>query len=123
MRLIFGRVTLCRLRCLLRAIFGVCDLRVGVRQVIHFQCDRSPSDAFGQQLREASPFGQTPSIVAIMMGIRRALRNWTAEIEVFAHPVCAHGQYILRTLHGSLRRECLDLAISARNNCVASLRI
>jgi len=89
-------------------------IEVGSRRIIHVGVTRNPTDFWlAQQLREATPFGQTPRYLIHDRGSNYG--------ETFAHVAALSGIAILKTPYrapkanaicerfmGSLRRECLD---------------
>ncbi len=97
-----------------RPLFVFIIIELGTRRVMHFGVTRSPTDEWAtQQLREATPFGQTPRFLV--------RDNDSTYGEKFAHVAVSSGIQVLRTpyrapranafcerLLGSIRRECLD---------------
>jgi putative transposase len=97
-----------------RPLFIFFIIELGSRRVVHFGVTRSPTDEWtAQQLREATPFGETP---------RFLIRDNDSKYgEKFRHVAQTTGIEVLRTpykapranafcerLLGSVRRDCLD---------------
>jgi len=82
--------------------------------VIHFGVTRSPADAWAaQQLREATPYGQTPKFLIrdndSKFGPCFARVAATSGIEILKTPYHApRANAICERFLGSVRRECLD---------------
>ncbi len=90
---------------------------VGSREVVHVAVTRAPSSRWvAQQLRNATPFGETPRSI-----IRDSDNKFIPEFDIVAE---ASGIHVLRTpvqapkanaicerFLGSVRRECLDHVI------------
>jgi putative transposase len=97
-----------------RPLFAFFIIEPKSRKVIHINVTRSPTDAWvAQQLREATPYGQTPKYL-----IRDNDRKFGQH---FARVAATSGIKVLRTPYqtpranavcerflGSVRRECLD---------------
>jgi transposase InsO family protein len=97
-----------------RPLFAFFIIELQSRQVIHVNVTRSPTDPWvAQQLREATPYGQTPKYL-----IRDNDRKFGPN---FARVATTSGIKVLRTPYrtpranavcerflGSVRRECLD---------------
>jgi putative transposase len=97
-----------------RSLFAFIIIDLKSRKVIHVGVTRAPTDAWTtQQLREATPYGQTPKYL-----IRD---NYSKFGPCFARVVVTSGIKILKTPYhapranaicerflGSIRRECLD---------------
>jgi putative transposase len=96
------------------SLFAFFIIELRTRKVIHVGVTRSPTDAWtAQQLREATPYGQTP---------RYLIRDNDSKFgHCFARVAATSGVKILRTPYrtpranavcerflGSVRRECLD---------------
>jgi putative transposase len=100
-----------------RPLFVFFIIELGTRRVVHFGVTRSPTDEWtAQQLREATPFGETPRFL-----IRD---NDSKYAEKFNCVAVSSGIKVLRTpykapranaycerLLGSIRRECLDYVL------------
>jgi putative transposase len=97
-----------------RSLFAFFIIELKSRKVIHVGVTCSPTDAWtAQQLREATPFGQTPKYL---------IRDNDSKFEsCFARVAATSGIKILKTpyhaprtnaicerFRGSVRRECLD---------------
>jgi putative transposase len=95
-----------------RAMVVFVIIELESRKVVHVNVTRSPSDVWvAQQLREATPFGESPKYL-IRDNDREYgehFANVAAEIEILRTPVRAPraNAYCERFI-GSLRRECLD---------------
>ena len=96
-----------------RPLFAFFIIELKSRKVIHVGVTRSPTDAWtAQQLREATPYGQTPNIsFAIMIA---SLDPVSLVLQQRAHRD-SHTPYhapranaICERFLGSVRRECLD---------------
>src|SRR5260221_12903295 len=97
-----------------RPFFAFLIIELKSRKVIHVNVTRSPTDLWvAQQLREATPYGQTPKYL-----IRDNVREFGP---IFARVAATSGIKMLRTPYrtpqanavcerflGSVRRECLD---------------
>jgi putative transposase len=97
-----------------RPLFAFFIIELKSRKVIHVNVTRSPTDPWlAQQLREATPYGQTPTYL-----IRDHDRKFGQQ---FAQVATTSGIKVLRTPYrtpqanavcerflGSVRRECLD---------------
>jgi putative transposase len=97
-----------------RPLFAFFIIELKSRKIIHVNVTRSPTDPWvAQQLREATPFGQTPNYL-----IRDNDRKFGQH---FARVAATSGIKVLRTPYrtpranaicerflGSVRRECLD---------------
>src|SRR2546425_12049579 len=92
--------------------FFIIELRS--RKVIHVGVTRSPTDAWtAQQLREATPYGQTPKYLIrdhdSKFGPCFARVAATSNIEILTTPYHApRANAICERFLGSVRRECLD---------------
>jgi putative transposase len=97
-----------------RSLFAFFIIDLHIRKVIHVGVTRSPTDAWtAQQLREATPYGQTPKYL---------IRDRDSKFgSCFARVAATSGIKILKTPYhtpranaicerflGSVRRECLD---------------
>jgi putative transposase len=95
-----------------RAIFVFVIIELESRKVVHVNVTCSPSDAWvAQQLREATPFGESPKYL-IRDNDRKYgehFANVAAEIEILRTPVHApRANAFCERFIGSLHRECLD---------------
>ncbi len=97
-----------------RPLFAFFITELGSRRIVHVGVTRSPTDAWVvQQLREATPFGETPTYL-----IRDNDAKYGAPfdavavgsgIEVLRTPLKApRANALCERLLGSVRRECLD---------------
>ncbi len=97
-----------------RAIFIFVLIEIESRRIVHVNVTRNPTDFWlAQQLREATPFDQTPHYLIHDRGSNYG--------ETFVHVAASSGITLLKTPYrapkanaicerfmGSLRRECLD---------------
>ncbi len=97
-----------------RPLFAFIITELGSRRIVHVGVTRAPSDAWvAQQLREAAPFGQTPTYL-IRDNDAKYGQHFEAVavgsgIAVLRTPVKApRANAICERLLGSVRRECLD---------------
>jgi putative transposase len=97
-----------------RPLFIFFIIELGSRRVVHYGVTRSPTDEWSaQQLREATPFGETPGFLirdndskygASFTGVAEV-----SGIEVLRTPYKApKANAVCERLMGSVRRECLD---------------
>lgn len=97
-----------------RSLFAFFLIELKSRKVIHFGVTRSPADAWAaQQLREATPYGQTPKFLIrdndSKFGPCFARVAATSGIEILKTPYHApRANAICERFLGSVRRECLD---------------
>jgi putative transposase len=97
-----------------RPLFAFFLIELRSRKVIHVGVTRSPSDAWtAQQLREATPYGQTPKYLIrdhdSKFGPCFARVAATSGIEILKTPYHApRANAICERFLGSVRRECLD---------------
>jgi transposase InsO family protein len=97
-----------------RPLFAFFIIELQSRKVIHVGVTRSPTDAWtAQQLREATPYGQTPKYLIrdhdSKFGPCFARVAATSDIEIFTTPYHApRANAICERFLGSVRRECLD---------------
>jgi putative transposase len=97
-----------------RSLFAFFLIELKSRKVIHFGVTRSPTDAWAaQQLREATPYGQTPKFLIrdndSKFGPCFARVAATSGIEILKTPYHApRANAICERFLGSVRRECLD---------------
>ena len=97
-----------------RAVFIFVIIEVGSRRVVHISITRNPTDFWlAQQLREATPFGQTPRYLihdrASNYGETFAYVATSSGITLLKMPYRApKANAICERFRGSLRRECLD---------------
>jgi putative transposase len=97
-----------------RSLFAFFIIELQSRKVIHVAVTRHPTDAWvAQQLREATPYGQTPRFLIqdndAKFGPRFARVASSSDIKILKTPyraprANAYGERFL----GSVRRECLD---------------
>jgi putative transposase len=97
-----------------RSLFAFFIIELKSRKVIHVGVTRSPTDAWtAQQLREATPFGQTPKYLIrdndSKFGSCFARVAATSGIKILKTPYHApRANAICERFLGSVRRECLD---------------
>src|SRR5947209_6595697 len=97
-----------------RSLFAFFIIELKSRKVIHIGVTRSPTDAWtAQQLREATPFGQTPKYLIRdhdgKFGPCFARVAATSGIKILKTPYHApRANAICERFLGSVRRECLD---------------
>jgi putative transposase len=97
-----------------RSLFAFFIIELKSRRVIHVGVTRFPTDAWtAQQLREATPYGQTPKYLICdndnKFGPCFARVAATSGIEILTTPYQApRANAICERFLGSLRRECLD---------------
>jgi len=97
-----------------RSLFAFFIIELKSRKVIHVGVTRSPTDAWtAQQLREATPFGQTPKYLIrdhdSKFGFCFARVAATSGIKILKTPSHApRANAICERFLGSVRRECLD---------------
>src|SRR5205823_13576684 len=97
-----------------RSLFAFFIIELRSRKVIHVGVMRSPTDAWtAQQLREATPYGQTPKYLIrdhdSKFGPCFARVAVTSGIKVLKTPYHApRANAICERFLGSVRRECLD---------------
>lgn len=97
-----------------RSLFAFFIIELKSRKVIHVGVTRFPTDAWtAQQLREATPYGQTPKYLIRdndrKFGARFARVAATSGIEMLTTPYHApRANAICERFLGSVRRECLD---------------
>ena len=97
-----------------RPLYLFVIVELGSRRVIHFNVTRHPTDAWiAQQLREATPFGQTPRFLIrdrdskFGEAFSRVAKG--SSIEVLKTPYRApKANALCERFLGSVRRECLD---------------
>ena len=97
-----------------RPLYLFVIVELGSRRVIHFNVTRHPTDAWiAQQLREATPFGQTPRFLIrdrdskFGEAFSRVAKG--SSIEVLKTPYRApKANALCERFLGSMRRECLD---------------
>jgi len=98
----------------IRSLFAFFIIELQSRKVIHVGVTRSPTDAWtAQQLREATPYGQTPKYLIrdhdSKFGPCFARVAATSGIEILKTPYHApRANAICERFLGSVRRECLD---------------
>ncbi len=97
-----------------RPLFAFFITELGSRRIVHVGVRRSPTDEWvAQQLREATPFGITPTYL-IRDSDAKYGRHFEAVavgsgIELLRTPIrTPHANAICERLLGSVRRECLD---------------
>jgi transposase InsO family protein len=89
-------------------------VELGSRRVVHFNVTTHPTDEWGaQQLREATPFGQSPRFLIRdrdrKYGQHFATVAKGSQIEILKTPYRApKANAICKRFLGSVRRECLD---------------
>src|SRR6266446_5435133 len=97
-----------------RSLFAFFIIELRSRKVIHVGVTRAPTDAWtAQQLREATPYGQTPKYLIrdhdSKFGHGFARVAATSGIKVLKTPYQApRANAICERFLGSVRRECLD---------------
>ncbi len=97
-----------------RSLFAFFIIEMRSRKVIHVGVTRCPTDAWtAQQLREATPYGQTPKYLIRdndgKFGLCFARVAATSGIKVLKTPYHApRANAICERFLGSVRRECLD---------------
>jgi putative transposase len=97
-----------------RSLFAFFIIDMHSRKVIHVGVTRSPTDAWtAQQLREATPFGQSPKYLIRdrddKFGPSFARMAATSGIKILKTPYHApRANAICERFLGSVRRECLD---------------
>ena len=97
-----------------RPLFAFFIIELQSRKVIHVGVTRSPTDAWtAQQLREATPYGQTPKYLIrdhdSKFGPCFARVAATSGIKILKTPYQApRANAICERFLGSIRRECLD---------------
>src|SRR5258708_32176403 len=98
----------------LRALFALFIIKQKSRKVMHVNVTRAPTDPWvAQQLREATPYGQTPTYL-IRDNDRKFGPNFarvatTSGIKVLRTPYrTPRANAICERFLGSVRRECLD---------------
>ncbi len=97
-----------------RSLFIFFIIELKSRKVIHVGVTGSPTDAWtAQQLREATPYGQTPKYLIrdndSKFGPCYARVAVTSDIEILTTPYHApRANAICERFLGSVRRECLD---------------
>ncbi|MDP9317180.1 MAG: integrase core domain-containing protein [Chloroflexota bacterium] len=99
---------------LFRPLFAFVITELGSRRIVHVNVTRSPTDEWvAQQLREATPFGVTPTYLIrdndAKYGSHFDSVAVGSEIQVLRTPFKApRANAICERLMGSVRRECLD---------------
>jgi putative transposase len=99
---------------LFRSLFAFFIIELQSRKATHVGVTRSPTDAWtAQQLREATPYGQTPKYLILdhdsKFGPGFARVAATSGIEILKTPYHApRANAICERFLGSVRRECLD---------------
>ncbi len=97
-----------------RPLFLFVVIELGSRRVVHFGVTRSPADEWvAQQLREATPFGETPRFLIRDNDSKYAQKfarvAEASSIEVLRTPCRApRANAFCERYLGSVRRECLD---------------
>jgi putative transposase len=97
-----------------RPLFAFFIVELKSRRVIHVDVTRSPTDAWvGQQLREATPYGQAPKYLIrdndSKFGASFARVAATSHIEILKTPVHApRANAVCERFLRSVRQECLD---------------
>ena len=97
-----------------RSVFAFFIIELQSRKVVHVGVTRSPTDAWtAQQLREATPYGQTPKYLIrdhdSKFGPCFARVAATSGIKILKTPYHApRANAICERFLGSVRRECLD---------------
>ncbi len=97
-----------------RPLFGFVITELGSRRIVHVAVTRTPTDQWtAQQLREATPFGESPRYLIhdhdAKYGSHFAAVAVSRGIEVLHTPVQApRANATCERLVGSVRRECLD---------------
>jgi putative transposase len=97
-----------------RSLFAFFIIELRSRKVIHVNVTRTPTDPWvAQQLREATPYGQTPTYL-IRDNDRKYGQNFarvatTSGIDVLRTPYrTPQANAVCERFLGSVRRECLD---------------
>ena len=91
-----------------RPLFAFFLIELKSRRVMHVNVTRSPTDLWvAQQLREATPYGQTPKYL-----IRDTDHKFGPQ---FARVACTSGIKILRTPYRTLRAHGMRNELSSRN--------
>ena len=97
-----------------RQVYAFFIIELGSRQVLHFGITSHPTDAWvAQQLREATPYGQTPRFLIrdrdSKYGEAFARVAEGSSIEILKMPYRApKANAVCERFLGSVRRECLD---------------
>jgi transposase InsO family protein len=97
-----------------RPLFAFFIIELKSRKVIHVNVTRSPTDLWvAQQLREATPYGQTPKYLIrdndCKFGTNFARVAATSSIKVLRTPYrTPRANAVCERFLGSVRRECLD---------------
>jgi len=97
-----------------RPLFAFFIIELKSRKVIHLNVTRSPTDPWvAQQLREATPYGQTPKYLIRdndrKFGLSFARVATTTGIKVLRTPYrTPQANAVCERFLGSVRRECLD---------------
>jgi transposase InsO family protein len=97
-----------------RPLFAFFIIELQSRKVIHMNITRSPTDPWvAQQLREATPYGQTPKYLIRdndrKFGPSFARVAATSDIKVLRTPYrTPQANAVCERFLGSVRRECLD---------------
>ncbi len=97
-----------------RSLFAFFLIELKSRRVIHMNVTRSPTDSWvAQQLREATPYGQTPKYLIRdndrKFGLHFAGVATTSGIKVLRTPYrTPQANAICERFLGSVKRECLD---------------
>ena len=97
-----------------RPLFAFFIIELQSRQVIHVNVTRSPTDSWvAQQLREATPYGQTPNYLIrdndCKFGPNFARVAATSGIKVLRTPYrTPRANAVCERFLGSVRRACLD---------------
>ncbi len=97
-----------------RSLFAFCIIELQSRKVIHVGVTKAPTDAWvAQQLREATPYGQTPRYLIhdndSKFGPAFARLATTSSIQILKTPYHApRANAVCERFLGSVRRECLD---------------
>jgi len=97
-----------------RPLFAFFIIELQSRKVIHVNVTRSPTDPWvAQQLREATPYGQTPKYLIRdndrKFGSHFARLTTTSGIKVLRTPYqTPRANAVSERFLGSIRRECLD---------------
>lgn len=103
---------------LFRSLFVFVIIEIGSRRVVPVGVTRHPTDAWvAQQIREATPFGQTPRFLLRDNDRKYGHHVWAvtqgAGIHVLKTPVAApRANSFCERFVGSVRRECLDHILS-----------
>ena len=97
-----------------RPLYAFFIIELESRKVIHVNVTRSPTDPWvAQQVREATPYGQTPTYLIrdndIKFGPSFARVAATSDINVLRTPYrTPRANAVCERFLGSMRRECLD---------------